>query len=197
MFCELSFSVLVMSASIQNKPCSDFDVISKPVIAEIVPLPRKQVHTVSISASAHEKDLAVRTLYGEAGDEPRIGQIAVAHVIRNRTFYGDVYGSTVERVVRKPYAFEPWLHESTRAYMQRLPRNSATYRELAGIVERVFSGELADPTNGATHFFSPIGQAKLAKSDGRKLWPDWARGKPKAIIGGHNFYCPKVEMASR
>lgn len=195
MFCELSFSVLVMSQSIVQSPCSDFD--SKPQLTslEIVPLPRKPIHTVRISAKEH--DLVVRTIYGEAGDEPLQGQIAVAHVIKNRTLYPpDIYGGSITGVVRKPYAFEPWLHEHTRNYMYRLPKGGETYRKLASIVDRVFGGELKDPTNGATHFLSPIGQAKLAKTDGRKLWPDWARGKPKAVIGGHNFYKPLVQTAS-
>lgn len=198
MFCELSFSVLVMSASIHDKACSNFEQVQPKLASlEVVPLPRKQIHTVAISASAREKDMAVRTLYGEAGDEPRIGQIAVAYVIRNRTMYpADIYGGKVEGVIKKPYAFEPWLHEHTRAYMQRLPRNSIVYRDLSVIVERVFSGELADPTHGATHFLSPAGQIKLAKTDNRKIWPDWARGKPLAKIGGHHFFKPKVEMAS-
>lgn len=155
-----------------------------PVAAEGPPLqisPR-----VPNPALAHPsaRDLAIRTVYGEAGNEPPEGQAGVAAVIRNRLDSGR-YGNTVPQVVLAPSQFEPWQRPDARARMVALKPGDPDYERIGGIVDRVFSGDMEDPTQGATHFFSPGAQAAL----GRRA-PTWARGEP-LTIGGHAFYAPE------
>jgi hypothetical protein len=60
------------------------------------------------SLDERSRDLAIRTIWGEAAQEPEEGQAAVAAVIRNRMQAGRYGGSDVRSVVRHPNAFEPW-----------------------------------------------------------------------------------------
>src|SRR5262245_21434078 len=66
--------------------------------------------------------------------------------------------------------------------------NSTAYQRAAAAVDRAFGGN--DPTEGATHFYSPVSQQALGR-----LPPPWARGEP-IVIGGHNFYAPEGRVAA-
>lgn len=139
-----------------------------------------------------ERDLAVRTLLAEAGSQGDVGQAAVAHVLRNRLRHGG-FGSSLAEIIRKPYQFEPWLHAGTGRGNDplRFADDSPEYARAGQIFDAVMAGTLTDPTRGATHFYSPGAQAKLAMADNRKLVPDWATpGARTASIGGHEFYAP-------
>lgn len=68
--------------------------------------------------------------------------------------------------------------------MQRLQTGSAEYQRIGAIVDRVFAGQAADITHGATHFFAPAAQAALGRDAA-----DWATNK-LATIGAHEFYAP-------
>jgi spore germination cell wall hydrolase CwlJ-like protein len=189
MICELTLGALLATASLYDRPpCSA--VPSNPVVAAAIPA--KVVMPLAIKASQAERDMVIRTVWGEAGNEPVKGQIAVVAVIRNRVLAGDVYGGpSVTGVVRKPYAFEPWLHARTRAAMMRLAKTGAEYQRIAGLVDGVLDGRTPDPTGGATHFYAPVAQRLL----GRRA-PTWGLGKPMAVIGGHHFFRPRYQVAS-
>lgn len=131
------------------------------------------------------RDLAIRTIYGEAANEPDEGQAAVAAVIRNRIQAGRYGGADVESVVRARNQFEPWNTSQGQARMTSLRPDDPRYERIGAIVDRVFSGEGPDPTNGATHFISPTAQAAL----GRNV-PSWAQGEGQPI-GRHTFYAPE------
>lgn len=130
------------------------------------------------------RDLAIRTIYGEAATEPEQGQAGVAAVIRNRLESGR-YGNTIPQVVLAKNQFEPWSRPDARARMTALKPGDPDYERIGGIVDRVFSGDMEDPTGGATHFFSPGTQAALGRRP-----PSWAQGQP-LTIGGHAFYAPE------
>ena len=138
--------------------------------------------------SARDKDLMVRTILGEAAQEGPRGQAAVAHVILNRTASGD-YGKTASDVVLAPHQFEPW---STRAgELAAIKPSSPAYRETSDIVDMVKSGDIPDPTNGATHFLNP----DIVRQRRGGSLPDWAQ-KPIAQIGNHTFYAPQGAVTS-
>jgi spore germination cell wall hydrolase CwlJ-like protein len=133
--------------------------------------------------SARDKDLMVRTMLGEAGQEGPRGQAAVAHVILNRTATGS-FGKTPSDVVLAPNQFEPW---STKAgQLMAIRPDSGAYRDASDIVDMVAKGDIPDPTNGATHFLNPV----IVKARRGGSLPDWA-ASPVATIGNHTFYAPQ------
>jgi hypothetical protein len=129
------------------------------------------------------RDLAIRTVLGEAANEPDEGMAAVAAVIRNRAASGR-FGKSVPEVILKPKQFEPWNTPEGRTRMFGYTPDSEPYARAARAVDSVF-GEGVDPTSGATHFYSPTAQAAL----GREA-PAWAQGEPQNI-GRHAFFAPE------
>lgn len=145
------------------------------------PSPARQPRLPSLDPLA--RDYVIKTVLGEAANEPEDGQAAVAAVIRNRRETGK-YGPNALNVVLAPGQFEPWMTADGRRRMQQYNSEHPAYQKAGTLVDRVFE-EGYDPTNGATHFFAPAAQAAL----GRNV-PKWATGEP-TVIGGHNFYAPE------
>jgi hypothetical protein len=139
---------------------------------------------------ARSRELAIRTVLGEAANEPEEGMAGVAAVIRNRVQAGRYGGADVPRVVTAKSQFEPWGTEEGRKRMYGYAPESEPYMKAAAVVDRVF-GEGYDPTGGATHFYSPTAQAAL----GRQA-PKWAAGQEPQNIGRHAFYAPEGRVAS-
>ncbi len=145
-----------------------------------------------MSYDAIDRDLAIRTVLAEAGNQGPEGMAAVAAVIKNRSQLGRYGGKSPAEVVTARNQFEPWNNAgkgATNDPMSYAP-GSPKYENAAKIVDGVFSGAIKDPTGGATHFYSPGGQAKLAQQDGRALVPSWAKGKQGLKIGDHMFFSP-------
>ena len=142
-------------------------------------------------ATSLDRDLAIRAVLAEAGNQGPVGQAAVAHVIRNRMAAGRYGGSDARGVVLAKNQFEPFNHFGTGHENDpaRFHPSDPAYQEAGKIVDAVMTGQLRDPTGGATHFYAPVAQAQLAKSDGRALTPAWAKG-PHVQIGGHMFFNP-------
>lgn len=147
--------------------------------------------TLATLDPAH-RDLAIRTIYGEAANEPDQGQAAVAAVIKNRMQAGRYGGDSVPGVVLAKNQFEPWWSNDGRSRMMALKQNDPIYQKIGGIVDQVFGGQMEDPTGGATHFVAPAAQAAL----GRNM-PSWAQGDGQAI-GRHTFFAPegRVQQAT-
>lgn len=122
-----------------------------------------------------DDDLLVRTVYGEARGETPTGQQAVASVARNRARMANM---PLRDVLLAPNQFEPWNNPQTREQLLALDPNSPQYQAIAQAV----LGTTNDPTNGATHFYSPRAQAALGRPT-----PSWAQGQG-TDIGNHRFY---------
>lgn len=133
-----------------------------------------------MDVTPQDKDMMVRTIIGEAGDQPADGQAAVAHVILNRARTGQYGGNTPTDVVLAPHQFEPWQTRSSQ--LLGIKPDSPLYKKTAALVDDVTSGARPDPTNGATHFLAPA----VMKARGAPN-PSWAQG-PGQQIGGHVFY---------
>lgn len=131
---------------------------------------------------AKSRDLTIRTILGEAGNQGPQGQAAVASVILNRVAAGK-YGKTAADVVLAPNQFEPWSTRSKELLGYK--PESSVYRNVGDIVDMVASGDVPDQTNGATHFLQ---KETVMQRRGGSL-PDWA-AKPIAKIGAHTFYAP-------
>lgn len=130
-----------------------------------------------------DRDLAIRTIIGEAADQPEDGQAAVGHVIMNRLRSGR-HGASPSEVVLARGQFEPWQTRA-RELMSISPR-SPQYRRVGDLFDRVASGEHDDPTGGATHFLE---ENIVRRRRGGSL-PDWASGAGQRI-GDHTFYAPE------
>lgn len=133
-----------------------------------------------------DRDLAIRTMLGEASGQGDDGLAAVAHVIMNRV-KGGVGGSTPSDVVLAHGQFEPW---STRAgELANIDPKSRAYQHAGQIFDAVSSGVVPDFTNGATHFYSPAAQAKFGRNP-----PNWDDGSGQQI-GGHLFFAPNGRVS--
>lgn len=152
-------------------------------------IPSSEPPAAVVAAPSHaldprSRELAIRTVLGEAANEPDEGMAGVAAVIRNRVTAGRYGGSDIPRVVMAPAQFEPWGTQAGRDRMMSYSPDSDAYKRAAAAVDRVF-GEGADPTNGATHFYSPTAQAALGRGA-----PSWAQGEGQPI-GRHTFFAPE------
>lgn len=136
----------------------------------------------ALPLSPYDRDIAIRTILGEAGDQGQTGQAAVASVIKNRHAAG--FADSASGVALQRGQFEPWMTPAGRNRLQSIDPNSPSYRQAGEILDNVYSGQYADPTNGATHFYAPVLQSALGRKD-----PTWASDYTHtATIGGHNFY---------
>lgn len=132
------------------------------------------------------RDLAIRTIIGEASDQGPQGQAAVASVIFNRLATGK-YGKSVSDVVLAPSQFEPWSTRSKE--LLAINPNSSTYRNVGDIVDMVNSGDIPDQSRGATHF---LNENIVRQRRGGSL-PSWA-SQPVVKIGSHTFYSPQGKV---
>ena len=134
-----------------------------------------------------ERDYLIRTIAFEAPDESDEGKAAVAHVILNRKRNGR-WGDNIKDVVTRPWQFEPWM--TRRKEMKKLSPYDPRYQDAARIADAVLTGQMPDPTAGATHFLNPT--VVRQRRDGSL--PSWARGEGQPI-GRHTFYSPNEGSA--
>jgi spore germination cell wall hydrolase CwlJ-like protein len=156
-------------------------------------LPISELGSTVPDYDALERDYLIRTMVFEASGEPETGKAAVAFVVLNRARAGR-WGDKIEEVVTQPWQFEPWM--TKRRQIERLSRKDPRYQSAARIADSVLSGEMQDPTAGATHFLNPV---IVRERRGGSL-PSWAQGKGKPI-GRHTFYStgeggPKPQLVS-
>ena len=129
-----------------------------------------------------ERDYLIKTIAFEAPHESAKGKAAVAYVVLNRK-KSRRWADNVKDVVTQPWQFEPWM--TRRKEMESLSPDDPRYKAAARIADAVFSGDIPDPTAGATHFLNPV---VVRKRRGGSL-PSWTAGGGYAI-GRHTFYSP-------
>lgn len=128
-----------------------------------------------------DRELLARTLMAEVGNGSINDMLPVGNVIMNRARQG----GTLQDVILAPAQFSPWN-------TTKMPDGSMLYaagkgqgRDMGGIkpsnnayevADLLLSGEAADVTEGATHFFNP----SISK-------PSWAKGMAGTKIGSHLF----------
>jgi Cell Wall Hydrolase len=139
-------------------------------------------------------DIMVRTVIGEAANEPDEGKIAVTWVILTRAmqnvrWYGgnSVTNVSLHKSTRvqngrtiTTWQFEPWM--SRRDYLWRISRHSRLYSHVRSIVVGCINGTHTDITDGATHFLEP----NVVMKRSGKL-PAWAQDEGRRI-GNHVFF---------
>jgi hypothetical protein len=140
-----------------------------------------------------DRDLIIRTIIGEASNQPDLGQAAVAHVVNNRLNSGR-YGKSVPDVLFAPKQFEPW--NTRREELLAIPQNSPSYIKAGRIADAVQSGEIEDPTNGATHFAN-VGTVQARGNTAGMRWINDGLNNGTAVrIGSHTFMSPDSQPGS-
>ena len=103
--------------------------------------------------SESDRDTLIRTLYGEARSEPELGQIAVIHVIRNRTKRPKRFRASPGAVAKQPWQFSCWnQNDPNLPKMLALQSTSEEYRRLGAVVDKAW--KLTDLTDGADHYYA-------------------------------------------
>lgn len=131
----------------------------------------------AMNAMPKDLDAIVRTVYGEARNEPPEGQSAVASVILNRSKKA---GRSPMDVVFEPNQFEPWNNPQTRQKLEALTPDSPDYQAILRNIAPALQGQ--DITGGADHFYSPTAQAALGRPP-----PKWDNGSGRDL-GRHRFF---------
>ncbi|RYC29683.1 hypothetical protein D3273_22675 [Lichenibacterium minor] len=125
------------------------------------------------------RDLAIRTIYGEAGGESDTGKAGVASVLKNRLASGQ-FGPDMQSVILAPKQFSLWnAGDPAGDNARKLSANSPTYQRIGSIYDGVMSGQTPDPTGGATHYYNP-----------RAASPAWGpklAAQNDVTIGNHRF----------
>lgn len=132
-------------------------------------------------------EVAARTLCQEVRGEPEEGQIAVAHVIKNRLVSGR-WGHSLASVCLWPYQFSGWRgpKDPNFEYACGLRDDDPTLLKLWRIMQEAVDSA-TDPTDGATHYVNLAIVKKPAWIDGdpaKKILPAIHCGK----FGHQDFY---------
>lgn len=136
-------------------------------------------------------EMLTRVMLGEAAGEGPDGMRAVGHVVLNRMadprWPGDIAG-----VVQQPRQFSAFNTDGSGNDLVNMSPDDPRYQQAQAIAEALLAGEGADPTGGATHYFSPAGMRALTESGYQQnSLPSWyaqqaQAGAPREI-GGHVF----------
>lgn len=150
-----------------------------PAVGQQQSQPRRRVQRTPMPQIrfTDDRDALIRTVAGEAANQPDDGQVAVASVALNRARNR---GKTPTEIVLERNQFEPWGNAETAARLMSLTPDNPQYKRAAAAVDRALAGE--DPTGGASHFYAPRAQAALGRAK-----PGWDNGTGRAI-GDHLFF---------
>lgn len=120
-----------------------------------------------------DKALLALVMWREARGEGREGMRAVGHVVKNRVKFTEW-----DKVITAKWQFSSMAAPGD-PQLTVWPQAGDLVFELAmSLAEAIYSGEDADNTNGATHYFNP-----------NVVLPTWAAAMTKvASIGHHDFY---------
>lgn len=130
-------------------------------------------------------EVAARTIYGEARNQPDEGMQAVAWVLVNRLhakrwYSGQTLAETAMFCVKgsQYHQFSCWnTDDPNLPIMLRISDNSPILDKCRNFVQGALAGTNDDPTKGATHY-KRVGTNAA-----------WASGQtPVVTIGDHEFY---------
>lgn len=128
------------------------------------------------------------TMLGEAFPGDTAGMTAVGSTVLNRLAAGK-YGDSITSIVKAPNQYATWGIGSQAESQgnhpeQRFAEGSPQFKQALDLAQQLVSGQVADPTGGATDY----------RASG--LGTGWARGGQTVTIGGNTFLVPSGESAS-
>lgn len=130
------------------------------------------------SLTPEQRDILIKTILGEARGEGEEGMAAVAHVIANRAGSGRYPGDPAQ-VALQPKQFSTWNRGEGGNNPGQFRPGTSQYETAAQVIDRVFSGQSQDPTNGALFYHTPA------------VNPNWSREANRygtTQLGNHIFY---------
>ena len=142
---------------------------------------------LEIIAALSERNVVALTLFGEVRNEPILGILAVACVIRNRVAI-KYRGTTYREVCLAPWQFSCWKKEG----------GAANHAALMAMAESLVSGDAAKDgvfavcayVAGETMrgvFRDRVGSCRHYYAAGTPE-PAWAKGKTPAYTVGHHLF---------
>ena len=140
---------------------------------------------MSAATAAEDLDTMARTIWGEARNQPYLGKLAVAWVIRNRADKPSWWGKTIVGVCLQKYQFSCWLDSDPNYKLLRaVTIEDRAFRDCMRAAMEAYDRGGKDPVQGATHYHT------LDTPKGASKWPpDWALELvPLTIVGDHKFY---------
>jgi len=144
-----------------------------------------------------DRELLARLLQAEAGSEGAMGKLAVGSVIRNRAMTRG-YGDNIREVMMKPGQFSPLNSVTGYAGGEQgvdFDEISPSEEDYA-IADAVLTGEAADPTGGATHFYNPdISKPKWGAERAGGNWMQLGRHVFGRADAGRDSYVPPESTA--
>lgn len=120
-------------------------------------------------------DTLARTLFGEAKANDTEDAVAIACVIVNRAKH-KLWPDNISQVCLQPYQFSCWnANDPNRTRI--LNAKGTWFAKCLKVARMAVDGDLADPTNGSTHYHT------------RAVKPKWSKGKkPVYETAGHLFF---------
>lgn len=145
-----------------------------------------------VDYNENDRDVAIRTMLGEAGGEDDLGLAAVGHVLINRS-RDKRWGGSIQDVALQDKQFSTWNAGAGGNNPGRFNADSPAYQRAGQIWDLIAQGKHVDPTGGATHYYSPKGMdALVAEGSQNNTVPGWwsqetGRSKGYVKIGNHLF----------
>ena len=120
-----------------------------------------------------------RTCWGEARNQGRVGMAAVASVVLNRAKAPGWWGTDIVSVCKRKYQFSCWNRDDPNlAKLLAVTDADPQFCEALAVARLAYSGQLADPTGGATYYF----ESHIDP-------PIWVRAMTQTCqIGDHKFF---------
>ena len=139
---------------------------------------------MTMGMSIEDQDLqkevycGAQNIYHESRGEPNLGQVAVAHVVRNR-ISSEHYPDSVCSVIWEPAQFS-WTKDGKSDHPDMVNKiNRDAF--IKSVWLHLMANDNVDITGGATHYYAHD-----------KVYPDWAKKMVvTTVIGNHTFgYIP-------
>lgn len=151
------------------QPSPQDAAVAVPESAPAVPAAETESADPAPVLNPRHVNCIAKVVHHEAANQPRKGQIAVAHVMLNRVKRG--FGSDVCKVANQPGQF-------FRLSRYHPDKKSATWAAAVDVARTVLAGDARDHSKGALYF-----HATWAKPD------RFFRGRTKlARLEDHDFY---------
>lgn len=132
---------------------------------------------MSLDRNAHDYKILLKTIYGEAKDEPEVVQRAIAWTVKNRAdFTKEKWGGpTLAAVCTHPGEYHCWDNGDFEMY------DIQAMLKIDKWLPSVYQSP--DPTSGATHYL---------RIHRKMEYPDWATDSAKLEkFENHQFYTCK------
>ncbi len=136
--------------------------------------------------------LLARMILGEAGNCSHLERVAVGYTAVNRANDGKKWnGETLREALlwRKKYSCFNFGDSNRTILMNPDKYSPETFRDCLKASEEILSGKISDPTNGATHYYSPEGM--------RKIRIDKIKNEMNKLKNEHKPLIKKLEKAKK